>query len=156
MFFLHVFMSHLPTLHWLPVDARVQYKICSLCFNAINSSGPQYLADLLKIYASSHQLCSSADTCTLCIPSVHTHKKKKWPTFLFTLWHALWNNLSKAIQNSESALSFKSALKTYLFQLYKWQLVCVCVCVCVVVCVCVCVCVYVCVCVICISVSQEL
>ena len=74
---------HLQTLHWLPVDARIQYKICSLCFNAINSSGPQYLADLLKIYAPSRQLRSSADTCTLRIPSVHT--KKLWPTCLFTL-----------------------------------------------------------------------
>ena len=31
---------HLQTLHWLPLDARIQYKICSLCFNDINSSGP--------------------------------------------------------------------------------------------------------------------
>ena len=53
---------HLQTLLWLPVDARIQYKICSLCFNAVNSSGPQYLADLLKIYAPSRQLRSSADT----------------------------------------------------------------------------------------------
>ena len=40
---------HLQALHWLPVDARIQYKICSLCFSATNSSGLQYLADLLKI-----------------------------------------------------------------------------------------------------------
>ena len=63
---------HLQTLHLLPVDARIQYKICSLCFSAINSSGPQYFADLLKIYTPSRQLCSSADTCTLSIPSIHT------------------------------------------------------------------------------------
>ena len=61
---------HLQTLHWLPVHARIQYKICSLCFNAINSSGPNYLPDLL--YAPSRQLRFSADTCTLRIPSVHT------------------------------------------------------------------------------------
>ena len=42
-----------------------------------------YLADLFQIYASSHQLFSSADTCTLCIPSGHT--KELWPTCLFTL-----------------------------------------------------------------------
>ena len=60
--------AHLQTLHWLPVDARIQYKIRSLCFNAINSSRPQHLADLLKIYSPSRQLRSSADTCTLCIP----------------------------------------------------------------------------------------
>ena len=91
---------YLQTLHWLPVNARIQYKICSLCFNAINSSGPQYLADLLKIYAPSRQLRSSADTCTLCIPSVHTESygqcafSHSAPT--------LWNNLSKAIRNSFS------------------------------------------------------
>ena len=56
---------HLLTLHWLPVNAKIQYKFFSLCFNAVNSSGPQYLADLLKIYVPPHQLCSSADTCTL-------------------------------------------------------------------------------------------
>ena len=59
---------HLQTLHWLPVKARIHYKICSLCFNAINYSAPQYLADLLKVYSPSRQLRSSADTCTLCIP----------------------------------------------------------------------------------------
>ena len=63
---------HLQTLHWLPVNARIQYKIYSLCLNAINTPAPQYLADLLKIYAPSRQLRSSANNCTLRIPSVHT------------------------------------------------------------------------------------
>ena len=27
----------LQTLHWLPIDAKNQYNICSLCFNAVNS-----------------------------------------------------------------------------------------------------------------------
>ena len=108
---------HLQTLHWFPVNARIQYKVCCLCFNAINSSGHQYLTDLLKMYAPSRQLRSSADTCTLCIPSIHT---KSYGQHAFS--HSaptLWNNLSKTIQNSESAFSFISALKTYLFQLYS-------------------------------------
>ena len=71
---------HLQTVQWLPVNARIQYKFFSLCFSAVNSSGPQYLADLLKIYVPPHQLCSSADTCTL--SSTH---KKLWPTCIFTL-----------------------------------------------------------------------
>ena len=28
---------HLQTLHWLPVNARIQYKICCLYFSAVNS-----------------------------------------------------------------------------------------------------------------------
>ena len=108
---------HLQTLHWLPVNATIQFNTCSLCFNVMNSSGPQYFADLFKIYAPSRQLRSSADTCTLCIASVHT--KGYGQRAISHSASTLWNNLSKAIQNSESALSFKSALKTYLFQLYN-------------------------------------
>ena len=52
---------HLRTLNWLPIDARIKYKLCSLCFGAITSTGPVYLSDLLKIYTSSRQLRCSAD-----------------------------------------------------------------------------------------------
>ena len=38
---------HLRTLHWLPIDARIKYKLCFLCFGAITSTGPVYLSDLL-------------------------------------------------------------------------------------------------------------
>ena len=44
---------HVRTLHWLPIDVRIKYKLCSLCFGAIISTGPVYLSDLLKIYTPS-------------------------------------------------------------------------------------------------------
>ena len=50
---------HLHTPHWLPIIARIKYKLCSLCFGAIISTGPVYLSDLLKIYTPSRQLRSS-------------------------------------------------------------------------------------------------
>ena len=37
-------LAHLRTLHWLPIDARIKYKLCSLCFGAITSTGPVYLS----------------------------------------------------------------------------------------------------------------
>ena len=40
---------HLRTLHWLQIDARIKYRLCSLCFGAIISAGPVSLSDLLKI-----------------------------------------------------------------------------------------------------------
>ena len=63
---------HLRTLHWLPIDARIKYKPCSLSFDAITSTGPVYLSDLPEIYTPSRQLQSPADICILCIPSVNT------------------------------------------------------------------------------------
>ena len=85
-----------------------------------------------------------SDPCTLCIPSVRT---KSYGQRAFSHSAPLWNYLSKAIKNSESALSFKLALKSYLFQRYNsttgvcvYGGVCTCLCVCVYVCVRVCVC----------------
>ena len=114
--------SVLSTLHCHQLFSAINSSVpstlqCNQLFSAINSSGPQYLADLLQIYAPSRQLRSSADTCALCIPSVHTQTYIQRPSS-----HSAptpWDNLSKAIKNSESALSFKSVLETFLFQLYN-------------------------------------
>ena len=50
---------HRASLHWLPIDSRIQYKLSSLCYNCL--------------YKPIHQLRSSSDTSTLCIPTVGTH-----------------------------------------------------------------------------------
>ena len=66
------FAPHLRTLHLLLIDARIKYKLSSLCFGAIASTGPVYLSDLLQIYTPSRKLRSSADRCLLCISSFNT------------------------------------------------------------------------------------
>ena len=91
---------HLRTLHWLPVHARIEYKLCSLCFGAITSAGPVYLSDLLKIYTPSRQLRSSADIRILCIPSVNT-KSYGERSFSCT-GPTLWNTFRKDIRFSVS------------------------------------------------------
>ena len=64
---------HLASLHWLPIDSRIQYKLSSLCYNCLNSTAPGYLAELLRIFMPTRQLRSSSDTSILCIPTVRTH-----------------------------------------------------------------------------------
>ena len=90
---------HLRTLHWLSVDARIKYKLCSLCFGVITSTGPVYLSDLLKIYTLSRQLRSSAEIRTLCIPSVNT-KSYGERSFSYN-GPTLWNTLPKYIRFSQ-------------------------------------------------------
>ena len=104
---------HLRTLHWLLIDARIKYKLCSLCFGAITSTCPVCLSDLLKIYTPSRQLRSSADIRILCIPSVNTKSYGK-RSFSYTA-PTLWNTLPKDIIFSQSVSSFRSALKSHLF-----------------------------------------
>ena len=105
--------SHLRTLHWLPIDARIKYKLCSLCFGAITSTGPVYFSDLLKIYTPSRQLRSSADIRILCIPSVNS--KSYGERSLSYTGPTLWNTPPKDIRFSQSVSSFRSAFKTHLF-----------------------------------------
>ena len=38
----------LEELHWLPMEARIEYKILLLTYKALNGQGPEYLVDLFK------------------------------------------------------------------------------------------------------------
>ena len=38
----------LHTLHLLPVEQRIEYKLLLLAFKSVNNDGPSYLSDLLK------------------------------------------------------------------------------------------------------------
>ena len=70
----------LKTLHWLPVKARIQYKIACLCFQCIyQNSMPSYISDLLHPYCPSRML-HSLDTSLLTVPrfSLETFGKKSF------------------------------------------------------------------------------
>ena len=59
----------LHTLHWLPVEQRIEYKLFLLAFISVNNDGASYLSDLLKFYVPSRQLRSSSDIRLLRFPS---------------------------------------------------------------------------------------
>ena len=106
---------HLCTLHWLPIQARITYKIALITYRAINLSGPSYLSDLISIYTPTRSLRSSADTLTLTPPP--TNRSFGERSFSFAA-PSIWNNLPLSIRSSNSDSSFRSSLKTYLFRLY--------------------------------------
>ena len=58
----------LQSLRWLPIRARIQYKMSMLCFNVITGTGPQYLSEILYLYTPSRDPRSSTDTRILKIP----------------------------------------------------------------------------------------
>ena len=106
----------LKTLHWLPIQARIDYKLSVLCHNYISGSAPEYFGQLLTIYTPSRQLRSSADDSILVIPKVRT-KTFGERSFLFCASRQ-WNSLPLNIRSIQSITSFKAALKTYLFNNY--------------------------------------
>ena len=107
---------HLRSLHWLPIEARIKYKVACLCFNAVNSSGPVYLSDLVTLYTPVRTLRSSSDSLTLCIPRTST-KTFGERSFLYAA-PEIWNALPLKVRSSKSISSFRTALKTHLFHEY--------------------------------------
>ena len=124
-------------LHWLPLQARIDYKICVLCFKCINKTAPSYLSDLLEKYVPSRLLRSGSQN-LLKIPP-RANKKCTEKAFKHCAPY-IWNSLPSDIREAKSESQFKNDLKTHLFKshLCIWvsfdSLVCmrsVCVCTCI-------------------------
>ena len=109
----------LHTLHWLPVEARIQYKLSVLCHNFFSHASPVYISDLLSVYSPSRQLRSSADTRMLSVPKVRTRKFGE-RAFSYAA-PMMWNSLPVQIRNIDSTPSFKRSLKTHLFRQHYQQ-----------------------------------
>ena len=104
------------SLHWLPVQARIDYKLATLCHAFFCNTAPSYLSDLLSVYSPSRELRSSADTRILRIPHIKTNAFGKR-----SFSHAapsVWNTLPRELRYLDSPISFKAALKTHLFKTY--------------------------------------
>jgi hypothetical protein len=104
----------LRSLHWLSIQARIEYKLSTLCFGFFSGSSPSYFSDLLTVYTPRRQLRSTSDTRILCIPNTKT-KSYGERTFTFCA-SKQWNSLPPHIRHAQSTEAFKQALKTHLFR----------------------------------------
>ena len=101
----------LKTLHWLPVRERIDFKILCMVFRSLNQSSPNYLSELIEMYAPSRNLRSS-NYYQLCMPRSRTMLGER----AFSVCAPkLWNNLDLDIKMSVSINQFKSKLKTMFF-----------------------------------------
>ena len=88
----------LNTLHWLPVQNRLQFKTATLVFKAINGLSPSYLCDLIHVKQFSYNLRSNASR-VIHIPRCRTNAGKR--AFLATAPRT-WNNLPNSVKNAVS------------------------------------------------------
>ena len=114
----------LRSLHWLPVRARTEYKISTLCYRSRDSSVPAYLSDLLSVYQPSRSL-RSADAGLMTVPRIKLNKYGKC-AFSY-IGPVTWNSPPppppKPLRDAPSLPSFKSSLKTFLFKKHLyWRL----------------------------------
>ena len=100
-------------LHWLPVEARIHYKIATLAFRHFENSLPPYLSELLHIYQPSRTLRSSSEK-LLKVPQTNL-KSAGNRSFHFQA-SEIWNSLPTNVRSSPSLSSFKKNPKAHLFK----------------------------------------
>ena len=102
-------------LHWLPVEARIKYKIATLCFKCNAGLAPSYLAELVQIHKPNRSLRSSKQA----LLTVPQRTIKKTSERAFGHWApVVWNSLPEYLRKTNSLEKFKSGLKTCLFEAF--------------------------------------
>ena len=103
-----LFMS----LHWLPINTCIEYKLSVICHSFFSRLSPTYLSDLLSVYTFKGNLRSFSDNRILCIPKLRTK------TFRLRMFYSAgpttWNSLPTELRYTDYIHKFKSALKTHL------------------------------------------
>lgn len=109
--------GHLIDLHWLPVLARVEFKICLLVFKCLKFNQPLYLCQLLTPHgnATSMFLRSDADPLLLEEPRAVGDRNMATRSFAYCA-PRMYNKLPLLLRQSSSLECFKKNLKTFLFQ----------------------------------------
>ena len=97
-------------LHWLPVKARIEFKILTLAFRAVHSDGPAYLQLPLSI-ANKSTRASSAPGLAPCRSRMRTAGDRAYSVCA----PQLWNQLPVELRLAENITTFKRGLKTSLF-----------------------------------------
>lgn len=101
----------LKELHWLPVRYRTEYKILLLVYKCLCDEGPVYLVNLLERYTPPKDLRSAED-----FQLKDRRVNKQYGERAFEIvGPRLWNKLPLTIKNCSTVASFKTAIKTHLF-----------------------------------------
>ena len=98
-------------LHWLPVTARIHFKIALLTFKSLHTISPSYLSSLIRPYVPSRALRSSSAQ-RLCVPHVSSVFGSRG---FRSAGPAIWNSLPLSVTPCSTIYTFKKQLKTHLF-----------------------------------------
>ena len=100
----------LASLHWLPIQFHIDFKVLLITFKALNGLAPPHLKDLLHPYIPAQTL-RSQNAGLLIVPRVG--KCILGGRAFSYRAPLLWNNLPSDIHGADSLQVFKSRLKSY-------------------------------------------
>ena len=104
----------LRTLHWLPVESRIMFKIACMAYKVLNGQAPSYLIQAIENYEAARSL-RSAIQALLVMPKIRT---QKYGYRLFA--HGpptVYNSLPPAVWQAPTIGALKARLKTHFFKL---------------------------------------
>ena len=104
--------SILKELQWLPIDARVKFKIATLTFKALNTGNPPYLPSLLHW----HTPCRTLRSASANLLSVMRCNLSFGTRGFRTAAPTIWNSLPANVRSSATLSTFRLHLKSHLFQ----------------------------------------
>jgi len=110
----------LKSLHWLPVQSRNIFKLCTIAYQTLSSGEPSYLFSMLYLTLKPRELRSSSFQ----LLSVLSVKSLAETRAFSVVVPTLRNSLSEHVKSSNSIVSFHHHLKTHLFRLvYPFHLI---------------------------------
>ena len=102
-------------LHWLPIHARIHFKILLLAFKVIHGQAPAYLSSLMSVKSKSHYSLRS-NCSTLLKPPTGKMLATLGGRSFQAAAPQLWNALPPSLRDAASVETFKKNLKTFLFR----------------------------------------
>jgi hypothetical protein len=101
-------------LHWLPVDRRVDFKLCTMMHSIHTGQCPTYLADMVRAVAVNQTRSGlrSADTAQYIKPRCRTDIGKRAFSYAGPL---AWNDLPSSLHCITDSKLFRKQLKTHYF-----------------------------------------
>ena len=108
-------ITHLKSLHLLPVKARSTYKIACLCYHCHSSTTPSYVVDMLQ-QKPSHTRNTRSSSYTMPLHNKQAHSKTTLGDRSFSFASSfVWNYIPNDDRSDPSLSLFKFCLKTYFF-----------------------------------------
>ena len=106
--------SALKSLHWLPINERINFKILCLVHKCLHNSEPKYLKDLLHFKTFTRSTRASTSPMILSVPRT---VKATFASRAFSVQGPiLWNKLPVSLREATDFKTFKRHLKTHIFK----------------------------------------
>ena len=108
----------LKSLHWLPIEQRIDYKIATMTYKLRLHHQPSYLYELISDYQPVRCLRSSSSALMKLPPLSESRTQTSTRAFRFAS-PKIWNSLPVVVRGATSLSVFCRLLKGHLFKIFE-------------------------------------